>query len=123
MKPSTLLAAAALFVTPLSIGPVRAQQVSLHARTAGDLAALCSANPREPTGPARLNYCDGFAQGAVDVELRHAGATKPFCITPGTKREVTLHEFSSWVRANPSRESDDATSGLFHFLAERYPCK
>jgi hypothetical protein len=124
MKPSTLLAAAALFAAaPLSIGPARAQQVSLHARTAADLAAMCSANPREPTGPARLNYCDGFAQGAVDVELRHAGATKPFCITPGTKREVTLHEFSSWVRAVPSRESDDATSGLFHFLAERYPCK
>jgi len=123
MKPTTLLAAA-LIVAPLSIGPAHAQPaVSLHARTAADLAGLCTANPRDATGPARLNYCDGFAQGAVDVELRHAGATKPFCITPGTKREVTLHEFASWVRAVPSRESDEASSALFHFLAERYPCK
>jgi hypothetical protein len=118
MKPTTLLAVAAL-----SIGTAHAQAVSLHARTAADLAELCSASPRESTGPARLNYCDGFAQGAVDVELRHAGTTKPFCIPAGTKREVTLHEFATWVRAVPSRESDDATSGLFHFLAERYPCK
>jgi hypothetical protein len=124
MKPTTLLAAAALIVAPLGIGAAQAQQaVSLHARTAGDLAEMCSANPRDPTGPARLNYCDGFAQGAVDVELLHTGGTKPFCIPPGTKREVTLHEFASWVRAVPSRESDGATSGLFHFLAERYPCK
>ena len=122
MKPTTLLAAAALFAAPLSTGPARAQAISLHARNAGELAGLCTANPRDPTGPARLNYCDGFAQGAVDVELRHA-ATKPFCIPPGTKREVTLHDFATWVRAVPSRESDDATSGLFHFLAERYPCK
>ncbi|HET6233939.1 MAG TPA: Rap1a/Tai family immunity protein [Acetobacteraceae bacterium] len=123
MKPTTLLAAAALIIAPSGIGTARAQAVSLHARTAGDLAGLCSANPRDSTGPARLNYCDGFAQGAVDVELMHAGGTKPFCIPPGTKREVTLHEFASWVRANPSRESEAATSGLFHFLAERYPCK
>ena len=123
MKPTTLLAAAALLAAPLSIGSAQAQQaVSLHARNAGELAGLCTANPRDPTGPAQLNYCDGFAQGAVDVELRHA-TTKPFCIPPGTKREVTLHEFATWVRAVPSRESDDATSGLFHFLAERYPCK
>jgi hypothetical protein len=122
MKPTTLLAAAALLAAPLSTGPARAQAISLHARNAGELATLCSANPRDPTGPAQLNYCDGFAQGAVDVELRHA-ATKPFCIPPGTKREVTLHDFATWVRADSSRASVDATSGLFRFLAERYSCK
>jgi hypothetical protein len=118
-----LFAAAALIAAPMAIGTAHAQAVSLHVRTASDLADICSANPRDATGPARLNYCDGFAQGAVDVELRHAGATKPFCIAPGTKREVTLHEFSSWVRAVPSRGADEATSGLLHFLAERFPCK
>ena len=125
MRLNALTLAATLAVALSGSGTAaQAQQaVSLHARTAGDLAEMCSANPRDSTGPARLNYCDGFAQGAVDVELLHAGGTKPFCITPGTKREVTLHEFASWVRAVPSRESDGATSGLFHFLAERYPCK
>jgi hypothetical protein len=124
MKPTTLLAAATLIVAPLGIGTARAQPaVSLHVRTALDLAEMCTTSPREPAGPARLNYCSGFAQGAVDVELRHAGSTKPFCITPGTKREVTLREFAGWVRAVPSRGADDATSGLFRFLSERYPCK
>lgn len=122
IKPISLLATAALLAVPLSIGLAQAQVVSLHVRTAGDLAAMCSANPREATGPARLNYCSGFAQGAVDVELRHA-TPKPFCIPPGTTREATLHEFATWVRAASSRASDDATTGLFHFLAERYPCK
>jgi hypothetical protein len=123
MKPSTLLAAAALLAAPLSVSSAQAQQtVSLHVRTAGDLAAMCSANPREATGDARLNYCSGFAQGAVDVELQHA-TPKPFCIPPGTTREATLHEFATWVRAVSSRASDNAISGLFHFLAEHYPCK
>jgi Rap1a immunity proteins len=123
MKPTTLLTAAALLALPLGARVAHAQAVSLHARTAGDLAGLCSANPRAATGPAQLNYCDGFAQGAVDVELRHAGATKPFCFPPNTKREITLHEFSNWVHAQPEHASVDATTGLFQFLTERYPCK
>lgn len=117
----SLLAAAALLAVPLSAAP--AQPLQLHVRTAGDLAEMCSANPRAPTGAARLNYCDGFAQGAVDVEFRHAGAKRPFCFPPNTRREVTLHEFARWVRAEPSRASEDAISGLFQFLAERYPCR
>ena len=40
--------------------------MSLHARTAGDLAELCGANPRDPQGDAKINYCHGFAQGVVD---------------------------------------------------------
>lgn len=123
MKRPILLGAAMLLAVPLAVRIAQAQTVNLHVRTAGDLAAMCSADPRSPTGPARLNYCDGFAQGAVDVELRRAGATKPFCIPPNTKREVTLHEFANWVRALPAHASADATSGLFQYLTERYPCK
>ncbi len=122
MKPTTLLAAAALLAVLLAIGPAHAEATGPHVRSAADLAELCSANPRDPGGPARINYCDGFAQGAVDVELRHA-SPKPFCIPPGVEREVTLHEFASLVRGNPSRGSAEATSTLFRFLGERYPCK
>lgn len=116
----SLLAAAVLLAVPLSAA--RAQPLQLHARTAGELAEMCSANPRAPTGPAQLNYCDGFAQGAVDVEFRHAGAHRPFCFPPNMRRDVTLHEFAHWVRMEPSRASENAVSGLFQFLAERYPC-
>jgi hypothetical protein len=123
MKLPTLLAAAALIAVTLAAGSAQAQGITLRARTAGDLADMCGASPREPTGPAKLNYCDGFAQGAVDVELRRAGDKKPFCIPPSTKRETTMREYADWVRSIPSRRSQDAVSGLFTFMAERFPCK
>ena len=122
MKPIAL-SVAALAIALTSAATANAQTNVVRVSTAGDLAEACTANPRQPGGAERLNFCDGFAQGAVDVELQHAGATKPFCLPPGTKREVTMHEFSGWVRANPSRASVDATTGLFRFLAERFPCK
>ena len=60
--------------------PAQAQRsVSLQARTAGDLADLCAANPKEPLGDAKINFCHGFAQGAITVEQRHTEGKKPFC--------------------------------------------
>ncbi len=48
--------------------PAQAQRtLDIRARTAGDLADLCGANPRDPQGDAKINYCHGFAQGAVDA--------------------------------------------------------
>jgi hypothetical protein len=122
MKPTMLFAAAVLLAAPLSIEPAHAQAINLHARNAGDLAEMCSATPRDLSGAARLNYCNGFAQGVIDLELRHS-TTKPFCFPPDLKREVTMHDFASWVRAVPSRANEEPTGTLLHFLAERYPCK
>ena len=90
--------------------PLRAQAapraINLHARTAGELAELCGANPREPAADAKINYCHGFAQGAVDVELHHAGPKKPFCFpNPMPTRTATLNEFVDWVRALPEHAS------------------
>ncbi len=123
MRLDRLLSIAVLLSAPVPISAVHAQPISLHVRTAGDLADMCTADPKSPTGPARLNYCSGFAQGAVDVRLRDAGDKKPFCITSGVRRDVTLREFASWVRSDPSRRSEDALSSLFQFLGERFPCK
>jgi hypothetical protein len=101
-----------------------AQPISLHARTAGELAELCGPNPKEPAMDAKLNYCDGFAQAAVDVELQHTADKKPFCFpSPAPSRRQTLAEFVNWVRALPEHRSLSATDGLFKFLAERFPCK
>ncbi len=124
MKSFAPLAAFALTSVLLAL-PAHAQRsVSIHARTAGDLAGLCGANPRDAIGDARINYCHGFAQGAVDVELRHAGAKKLFCFpNPAPSRTVTLNEFVNWVRATPARRNESAIDGLFHFLAERFPCR
>ena len=112
-------------VSLLLAQPALAQRsLDIHARTAGDLADLCGANPKDPAGEAKINYCHGFTQGAVDVQLRVAGDKKPFCFpTPAPTRTATLGEFVSWVRAVPSRRGESALDGFFHFLAERFPCK
>lgn len=114
---------AAILLAGLPLAAQAARPVSLHARTAEQLAALCGANPREAAGDAKLNYCDGFAQGAVDVELTHAGANKPFCFPhPAPSRRTTLNEFVHWVRASPEHRKLSAVGGLFQFLGERFPC-
>jgi hypothetical protein len=122
MKPLAL----AIALTVLSSGlPAAAQRGPvLQARTAGDLAELCAANPREPGGDAKINFCHGFAQGAITVELRHAEGKKPFCFpTPPPTRTATMNEFVSWVRALPDHRTPPAVDGLLQFLGERYPCK
>ena len=101
-----------------------APTVTLHVRTAGDLAELCGVNPKDPVADAKFNYCHGFAQGIVDLELQRAGDKKPFCFpTPAPTRTATLGEFVNWVRAMPDHRTLPATDGLFKFLGERFPCK
>jgi hypothetical protein len=120
----TLAAIFALAVILLAL-PAQAQRgVSLQARTAGDLADLCGTNPKEPLGDARINFCHGFAQGAITVEQRHTEGKKPFCFpTPPPSRSATLGEFVNWVRSAPDHRSLNAVDGLFQFLGERFPCK
>lgn len=101
-----------------------AQPTAIRATTAGELAELCGANPREPAADARINYCHGFAQGAVDVELRRAGDKRPFCFpSPPPTRTATMTEFVNWVRSMPDHRGMPVLDGLFKFLAERFPCK
>jgi hypothetical protein len=101
-----------------------AQGVSLHADTAGELADLCAANPREPAADAKINFCHGFAQGAVDTGRRRAQEMKLFCFPSNPPpRPVVLNEFVNWVRASPEHRNQEAVTGLFHFFGERFPCK
>lgn len=100
-----------------------AEPISLHVHNAGDLAELCGANPREPAADAKVNYCLGFAQGVVDLELQHTQNHKPFCLPPSTREIATMNEFVGWVRSMPDHRSLPATDGLFKFLGERFPCK
>jgi hypothetical protein len=114
------LVAAAL---PLAIAAA-AEPISIRTNTAGELAEACAANPREPAADAKLNFCRGFAQGAIDVELRHSGEKKPFCFpNPSPSRASTMSEFVGWVRAMPDRRAMPSTEALFRFLDERFPCK
>jgi len=126
MKTSLALAllGSALAVSAATASAYAAQPISLRANTAGELAENCGVNPREPAADARINFCVGFAQGAIDVELAHAADKKPFCIPkPGPSRETTMSEFASWVKSIPERRSMPAAPGLFKFMEERFPCK
>lgn len=118
------LLALALLASSLSIADAwAAQPITLRARTAGELAELCGANPREPAADAKVNFCDGFAQATVDLELQHSADKKPFCFpSPSPSRRATLAEFVKWVRESADRRGLPATNGLLKFMAERYPC-
>jgi hypothetical protein len=114
-----------LCVLGLMSGPGwAAQPISLHARSAGDLAALCAVDPGSPAADAKINYCHGYAQGAVDARMRFAGDQKPFCFpNPTPPRSATMKEFVAWVRSAPANRDQSAQDGLFKFLGERFPCK
>jgi hypothetical protein len=120
-----LLACAAAVTASLLAPPAMAQKgVVLQARTAGELAELCAAGPKDPAADAKLNFCHGFAQGAISVELRRTEGKKPFCFPdPPPTRSATMNQFVNWVRALPDHRTPPAVEGLFQFLAERFPCK
>ena len=127
MKPRLTLSllTAGVVAAVLAVPSARAARpIPLHARTAGDLAALCAPDPRAPGSDARMNFCDGFAQGVVDLELQHTKNHKPFCFpaNPPTRRQ-TMTEFSHWVRASPDRAGMPATNGVLRFMADRFPCR
>jgi hypothetical protein len=122
MKFLPALAALALVATPLAARA--AEPINLKVNTTRDLAELCGANPRSPGADAKINFCHGFAQGAVDVELHYAKDKKPFCFpNPAPSRSQTMGEFVNWVKALPAHQQLGAAPGLFQFLGERFPCK
>jgi hypothetical protein len=117
-------AAAFLATGLISAGAQAAQQLPIHTNTAGELADMCGVAPRTAGADEKINFCHGFAQGAITVELSHAGDKKPFCFPkPSPSREETMSQFVSWVRSMPDRRSIPSTEGLFRFLGERFPCK
>ena len=120
----TVFALAVLASAAAASAACAAEGITIRTDTAGELADTCAANPRERAADARLNFCRGFAQGAIDVELHHAGEQKPFCFPhPSPSRAETMNQFVGWVHAMPDRRSMPSEEGLFKFLAERFPCK
>jgi hypothetical protein len=114
-----------LLTVALAAPAAQAQRgINIQARTAGELAELCAANPKDAQGDAKINFCQGYAQGALSTELRHTEGKKLFCFpTPAPTRAATMAQFVDWVRALPDHKSLPAVEGFFHFLGERFPCK
>jgi hypothetical protein len=103
-----------------------ATEANFDAKTTGDLVALCSAAPDNGVGTAALNFCEGYIQGAVTVEmLNMAGfrGSKLFCLpNPPPSRSQAISGFVNWARTAPDRMAQSATDGLFRFISEQYPC-
>ena len=103
-----------------------ATEANFGANTTGDLVELCTATPDNPIGTAAINFCEGFAQGAVLVEMQNQAAfrgPKLFCMpNPPPSRIQALNDFVNWARSSPDRLTQSSTDGLFRFLSERYPC-
>jgi len=116
--------AAVVLLTPRA--GYAATEANFGARTTGDLVELCTAAPDNATGTAAVNFCQGFALGAVLVEMQNMAAfrgPKLFCMpNPPPSRNEALSEFVNWARVSPDRMSIPSTDGLFRFLSERYPC-
>ena len=98
--------------------------VNLHARTTGELAALCGADAGSPGADVKISFCHGFAQGALDDRMKLSTDKKPVCLPPSApNRAATMKEFVGWVRATPANIELPVLDGLFKFLGERFPCK
>lgn len=95
-------------------------------RNAGQLGNLCAAKPAEKDGVAAQNFCHGFTQAVVDMQLtqeRKSGAARTICFpNPVPKRSTTVEEFVTWVRAQPGRLSAPPSDAFLQFMTERFPC-
>ena len=121
---SRTVAAGLLLLAPCA--PHAATEANFSAGTTADLVELCTAAPDNAIGTAAVNFCEGFAQGAVLVEMQNQAAfrgPKLFCLpNPPPSRNEAMTEFVNWARSSPDRLGQSSTDGLFRFLSERYPC-
>ena len=110
--------------TTAALGAVTESQFPPN--TVRDLIAICSADKSDPLMTAAVNFCHGFAEGAVIVEEAHEaqrGARKLFCLpTPPPPRGSELGTFIAWANEQPTRLDMPAIDGMFIYLAGKYPC-
>ncbi len=101
-------------------------EANFNVRTSGDLVELCDPGPNSPLATAAINFCQGFAQGAVSIEMEHEAAsrnTKLFCLpTPPPTRNEGVSEFVKWARVSPDRMNIRPVDALIQFLEDRFPC-
>jgi hypothetical protein len=118
-----MLALPASAQTPSKPAAKSSNPITVNIRTAGELAEACNASPSGPAEAARLNFCNGFAQGVIQTERQHANGAK-FCFpSPAPKRSETMKEFAAWVGADATRKDQVASAAFLRFMTGRFPCK
>jgi hypothetical protein len=79
--------------------------------------------PKAKSSFARLNFCNGFAQGTLQTDSQNSSGAKICIPKPTPKRSETMKEFASWVRADVSRPNEVASVAFLRFMAARFPCR
>jgi len=100
----------------------KAPATAVNVRTAVDLANACTVSPDSKANFARLNFCNGFAQGILQTNGQNSSGTKICLPRPSPKRSDTMKEFAVWVHADASRKDDVASVAFLRFMGERFPC-
>jgi hypothetical protein len=126
MKSGSLLFSTVLAVAGATAAPAAVTESQFPSNTVRDLIAICAADQNDPLMTAAVNFCHGFAEGAVIVEEAHEaqrGARRLFCLpTPRPPRGSELTSFIGWANAQPARLDMPAIDGIFIYLAGKYPC-
>ena len=73
------------------------------------------------------NFCQGFAEGAVEIALSYSAAGpqshRPFCLpAPPPTLDQAASDFATWANSDPARLQKPAAVGLITYLISRYPC-
>ena len=125
MTRASKLAAAGLVVSLGLAAPARAaDEGAFQARTTAQLVALCGTPPSDPVYAQSVQFCHGFAAGALSYHraTRPPGARPSHCGLPATRQEA-VDRFVVWARANPRYAADNPANALFRFLDANYACR
>jgi hypothetical protein len=119
--------AAMAYGLALSTANAVVTQDNFPPKTTADLVALCTAKQQDPLAVAAVNFCQGFAEGAVEIVLSYSAASpqshRPFCLpAPAPSLDQAASDFASWAGSDPSRLQKPAAVGLITYLIDRYPC-
>ena len=126
MKYRALAFAAVLIAAGASSASAAVSKSQFPPHTVADLIAICAPAKDDPLMTGAVNFCHGYAEGAVVVEEAHEaqrGGRKLFCLpTPRPPRDPELASFIAWANERPARLDMPAIDGMFIYLAGRYPC-
>ncbi|MEJ1977156.1 MAG: hypothetical protein WDN49_14610 [Acetobacteraceae bacterium] len=100
MKRIILPLAAVLIASLASPASAAVTDSQFPPKTVRDLIAICTPANDDPRMTGAINYCHGFAEGAVIVELANTsqrGGHKLFCLpTPAPSSDSELTSFVTW---------------------------
>ena len=126
MRFGTLPSAIVLMAASAAAAMATVSESQFPPHTVGDLIAICAPAKDDPLMTAAVNFCHGYAEGAVIVEEAHEmqrGGRKLFCLpTPKPSRDAELTSFIAWANERPARLEMPSIDGMFIYLAGKYPC-